>query len=468
MAKIWIYSDSPPSYFTTSGIVLAKIFELLSDKHDLEFKIIGIEKNNKIITAPFLATSSFTFFESPIDNWGFGPLTALYSRIIAPYVNKDLKKIQDYFDKEFSRDLPDHQIFVLQSETSIFLCDKYREYTANYTTVNWDPWNWWSRSHKVPLRRSAAINDALTRIFSKGFHFVPNKNWSSFYSSSHATWQDIYLPLKLVELSPVEYFSDLSEINLCFAGGLYAHNELDAFVTFLEHRNWVLLGRKVKLHFYGNGCPFDSPNIIFHGFLENTRLIETMSKHSFAILPYPSESVNSDISIFSFPSKYLTYLAARLPVIYIGPGNAAVCKFTNFTGFGIHPDSLESHFESNLDKLIESRASFISSIEEVHSEHFSLKVFQEAIREWNATIFPDEELQFFATKDARLFHLKTHQVKDLVVVSRNFTAFINILSFTAFINILRRIGWKIGSRYLRKGIDLATRIIMNAYRFFGH
>jgi hypothetical protein len=380
MAKFRIFTDCLPDINSTAGKVLEGIMFELAATHDLEFYILLEGNIQDLETSSIFKSSKFHFLQSPISSWKLGFLTKPYSKFMRRHFDSDLRSIIKYIDRENSRDLPDHQIFVLQSSTSILLCDHFKDITESYSTITWDPWSWWSRNHKVPSGLDSQVSDALEKIYMIGFHLVPNQMWKEEFAQSLGEFYEIYLPF---QQNGKEITSENPQvINLCFAGNPYAKHEFESFIDFMISKNWKLDGKRVLLHFYGSFCPFESKYVINHGNISPKSLIATLARHDVAILPYPSGNLNRDVSKFSFPSKYLTYLAAGLPTILIGNRDSTICHFVDQTGFSIQPDQISDSFEVNFSRLNEEGHYVSERIDTMRSQKFSSVVFSSTISAW--------------------------------------------------------------------------------------
>ena len=382
MAKIRVITDAIPTSQTTSGVVLQAVLEKLAPTHDFEFYVLENKKREIVMTSEAFKSSKFHFLEAPISDWGLGFLTKPYSGFIRKFFNQDIESLIKWIKQENSRDLPDHQIFVLQSATSILLCEYFKKTTTTYSTITWDPWSWWSRNHQVPNDLNNYIQGALDEIYSNGFHLVPNQMWAQTFNKQSSQFYPVYVPFNQVfDLDVVEK-DQIDAFNFCFSGTPYAFFELEIFVKFMESRNWLLFEKKVYLHFFGPSCPFKFQNVIYHGNIHPDELIDSLSNYDIAILPYPSGEANKDVSQLSFPSKYLSYLAAGLPTIFIGDTSATVCNFVNQAGFSIDPRDFEECFESDFFRLWQSINDSKKNTKSLLSKNFSSLEFAKSVECW--------------------------------------------------------------------------------------
>jgi hypothetical protein len=468
MAKIRVFTDTVPDPNTTSGNVLDQIFSECAQNHDLEFCIIGSDNSSSYLISEALVGAKFNFLQGPVTNWNLGIFTKLYSRLLLKYFHSDIQRISSWILRENSRDLPDHQIFVLQSSASIIICEKFRGTTSSYTTVSFDPWRWWSNTHHVPTSLDTVVSKNLEDIFSEGHHLVPNSIWGELFPNSKGTFIDLYPTFQGAASKPAYIQNTQTSINFCFAGKTYALAELKKFIEFMDSKDWILFNLEVFLHIYGPSNPFSSKNIIYHGNLGSKVLVHELVQHDYAILPYPSENIDEDIARLSFPSKYLLYLSAGLPVIYIGNISATVCKFTKLTGITTTTDNFMKSFESDFIRLLSSHEVIKQNTESLISENFSKEIFLTSISRWLGYIgFPENQLSSGPNR-VNLGHRKLNFTEYLIksyssAVSRNIHNlfwYIRVPKFRYIKIILER---KIVSRLVIKLIDPITVICVKLY-----
>ena len=462
MAKLRVITDTIPMNQTTSGVVLQAILEKLASSHDFEFYILENKKRDILMMSEAFKSSKFHFLEAPISHWGLGFLSRVYSGFIRKFFDEDIESLIRWIKRENSRDLPDHQIFVLQSSTSILLCEHFKKTTPTYSTITWDSWSWWSRNHKVPYDLDVYIQEVLDEIYADGFHLVPNQMWAQVFKKSSSQFYPVYVPFNQAVGQDIVKKDQLDSFNFCFSGKAYALFELEIFVKFMESKKWMLFEKKVYLHFFGPACPFKSENIIYHGNIPQDELIESLSRYDIAILPYPSGEANKDVSQLSFPSKYLSYLAAGLPTVFIGDTSATVCSFVNQAGFSIDPWDLEKSFDSEFFDLWLSINDYKKKTNSLLAENFSALEFSKSIERWLASAgLSFDNSQSVIDYQERLYsdvELNTNSISSSSV------------TFTSKIYRIFKIFWLLRFLFMRKdkGFDHKAKIISIIHRLMQH
>jgi regulator of replication initiation timing len=450
MGKIRIFTDIVPDPNTTGGLVLDQIFSNVAQSHDLDFFIIGSQESSNFQISKALIGAKFNFIQGPVTNWNLGILTKPYSVFLLKYFHLDIQRISSWISQEDSRETPDHQIFVLQSAASIVICEKFRKTTSSYSTISFDPWRWWSSAHYVPTSLDAIVSQNLEKIYSEGFHLVPNSRWQELFLNSKGTFIDVYPTFPGIASQTADITNTKTSINFCFAGKPYALSELEKFIEFMNSRNWILFNLQVFLHVYGPSNPFSSKNIIYHGNLGYKLLNAELAHHDYALLPYPSKKKDEDIAQFSFPSKYLLYLSAGLPVIYIGNTSADVCRFTKLTGMTITPDDFMKSFETKFMNMLSSREEIRLNIEGLLSKNFSKEIFVTEINRWLGSLgFPDDQVS------------KEFKRANIGFIKLNFTDYLIKSHSSTISRIIYNIFWYIRVPKLRFIKILWGRILLS-------
>jgi glycosyltransferase involved in cell wall biosynthesis len=121
----------------------------------------------------------------------------------------------------------------------------------------------------------------------------------------------------------------------------YRHN-FDALVAGLESLRREHPARPISLTFRGGGIPFVprteiSVNVL--PFAPDSVIEQEVRRASVLYLPLPFGDAHRDFVTLSLPTKLVTYLASARPVLYHGPGTAAVGRLLEAHKAGIVVDS---------------------------------------------------------------------------------------------------------------------------------
>ena len=117
-------------------------------------------------------------------------------------------------------------------------------------------------------------------------------------------------------------------LRIGFAGSLYARQEFNALRQALDRMNWMLDGRLIELHLYGDHEALaDQGRICVHGWADPDSTVSAISACDIAYLPYWFAKNRREVVEVSFPGKLALYAAARTPVFYHGPSYGSPVRF---------------------------------------------------------------------------------------------------------------------------------------------
>jgi hypothetical protein len=131
-------------------------------------------------------------------------------------------------------------------------------------------------------------------------------------------------------------------IKIAYAGTILVEKEFEMFVRFLDslqlqaskalNASTVKTSRKIELHFWGAHSyasrSWFRPEWMFeHGNLPEQRLIDALRECDWGFIPMALDDDEPRYNRFSFPTKFITYLAAGLSPIVVGHPESSVVKF---------------------------------------------------------------------------------------------------------------------------------------------
>lgn len=150
-------------------------------------------------------------------------------------------------------------------------------------------------------------------------------------------------------------FTNDHEICIAHAGTIQAETEFSLFVAALA-RIRARLPRPVRLVFFGahsySGRPwFDSTWMEERGNLPEAELNRALRKCTWGFSLLPLGDFDSRYHRYSFPTKFITCLAAGLPVITLGHPESSVVKMAKL--YGVGPCLTTSSLEEMQDILTE-------------------------------------------------------------------------------------------------------------------
>jgi hypothetical protein len=129
-------------------------------------------------------------------------------------------------------------------------------------------------------------------------------------------------------------------IRIAYAGTILVEPEFAWFAGQLEQLRASGLDLRLELwgaHSYAHRSWFRPEWMREHGNLPERRLLEALRECDWGFIPMGFEDADPRYNRFSFPTKFITYLAAGLPIITLGHPDSSVMKMAEAyeVGFGI-------------------------------------------------------------------------------------------------------------------------------------
>ena len=126
---------------------------------------------------------------------------------------------------------------------------------------------------------------------------------------------------------------DSSEIRIAYAGTILASETFALFVKALSKAR-SLLRSPVSLHFFGSHSYaswqwFNSGWMHEHGNLPEEKLLTALRQCTWGFAPMELTDHDPRYNRFSFPTKFISYLAAGLPVITLAHPESAAAKMAS-------------------------------------------------------------------------------------------------------------------------------------------
>lgn len=222
-----------------------------------------------------------------------------------------------------------------------------------YVLQQWDPLSWWMDNRQYPKWFQNIMKRLLYHLESRAYmNLVPSDIWRDKLISQkkNALRLDNFIERSILDLSRFVAVREPNVFHAVFIGQIYAKDELtrliDALKLHLKSKD-----KKLVIHYYGSSnieenfdCQF-----VFHGYMDTKELIESISQWELALLPYPTEILNTETALLSFPSKVRIYLSGGLPILALAPSVSGIHQFLNREYAEYYQNILN---ECNLDRLI--------------------------------------------------------------------------------------------------------------------
>ena len=128
------------------------------------------------------------------------------------------------------------------------------------------------------------------------------------------------------------------KVRIAYAGTVLVEHETELFVEML--RRIRANGRDLSLEFWSahtyKGRPWFHPDwMIEHGHKPHDALVADLRKCRWGFIPMALDDGDPRYNRFSFPTKFITYLAAGLPVISMGHPSSSIMKMAQDYEVGV-------------------------------------------------------------------------------------------------------------------------------------
>ncbi|MHA3771964.1 hypothetical protein ACXR0O_10550 [Verrucomicrobiota bacterium sgz303538] len=153
--------------------------------------------------------------------------------------------------------------------------------------------------------------------------------------------------------------ADLPEIRIAHAGTILVEEVFALFVEALK-RIRKSLRNTIRLDFFGAHSYvsrpwYDREWMIEHGNLPERELIQELRKCTWGFSPMALTDEDPRYNRFSFPTKFITYLAAGLPVLVVGHPESSVVRMASQYTVGMletgrEPEALEAKLREVLSQ----------------------------------------------------------------------------------------------------------------------
>lgn len=130
-----------------------------------------------------------------------------------------------------------------------------------------------------------------------------------------------------------------------FAGSMYSNCAWRAFLRALDHAEWRIAGKPVRLRLLTGRVELATrkpARIEFLGYRPSDEAQALLRECHATYMPQPFVPYLRDLCRYSFPTKLTNYLALGRPVFVHAPPEGALSTFYGQNPIGAHADSLES------------------------------------------------------------------------------------------------------------------------------
>lgn len=371
-------ADCLPSDDSTAGSLLRNIITRLPEYWEVKMYVIR-NPYLPLDRVGFIPNVQITMFAEPQSDWK-GVLLPLVKwlgekiarnegKAISLQISRDLNS----FSPEFFFVMPQTHI-VAQVALSLSSVVK----NCNKLVMMTDHHSWWSRTHGLSRREGRRFAEAWHSLFEKAeVRVLPSQRAQRLFTAELGRNAVLYPTFERKEKTTSHAAGVGDAIKIAFAGEDYAKQEIEIFLSGLATANNRIFDRPVEFHYFGkttlNHKTFDYVN---RGRIPAEELVEILSEFDFAFLPYPTDPEMALVSETSFPSKLTSYVAAGLPILYLGPvEGSAAWEYIYSTGIG----GLATDFLRE-DQLFLSK-DWSKALSQSYEDSFADSVFQASVNE---------------------------------------------------------------------------------------
>ena len=374
MPRFLLITDVLPTKKHTAGLVLDQFFNHLPLNYEL------VTYNIQSTTLPTYGVSSritgkMRWTTKPAESW-MAPMFAKNWLEKLSYLESKL--ILNDILREISQQRPDCIFVVLQGQTMFRIAIQLHQNGIEFSTFHWDPLSWWQIHNKAQSGVLRLLEDVVPALNSGGVHILPSENFAEYLQLDSENHVVINLAQESMENERIE---QNNLFRICFSGQSYAKKEIGFFLESMEQIHWQIDDFEVELHIFGNAFLGNSKNIFHHGWVDPSELIKQLSNYDCALLPYPSDKEFSEVAKYSFPSKFSTYMAANLPVMFIGSELNPFSKKQMEAIFPVYELKIDMMIEA-IKSLKHSRSRFTNPIPEIFHSNFSTEAQKLVVEEF--------------------------------------------------------------------------------------
>ena len=469
MDEVLFISDVGPTTEFTGGLVLRNIAMAISRNLKSDWIVLDDRSLGLYDLTSFDPQSKFFLINKPVEKWPRKKYLFRVNVLGEKLSEFDFHGIWQGIEKIIMSGRYSRIVVVLQGQTSFRIAEKLQQNKIQFSTLNWDPWVWWAQEKNVPQSFNQKV-ESVYKNLSTGRHMVPTMEFATRYKIPEENVVVLYPHVKQNFFNAEEKTSNRSmleasrEINLVFAGQLYAKEEFDFLLHSLDFLDWKVAGIPVRLHYFGTSQEINNHNVVNHGWIEPALLISELSKLDIGILPYPAFEDIPEVADLSFPSKFATYCAAGIPTIYIGPENTPVAKMIGEDS-GWEKSDLDQEISSKIESCFRRKGELSLNVRKRYIKFFSEDAFLKSLAQAFelSELTPLDQVDFMVFRISKLSHSKTVNYSHLILKTlrslRKFFKMIRIV-LAKFKRITLRVIF-----LLRKIIQSALRLLI-AFFFF--
>lgn len=390
--NVLLVTDVPPCTDYSGALLTKELCQYFPDNSVFAYVIknkelgnIAVDKELKLmgdveVEKPRETTINMKHGGNPIYNFYY----ETYKELVL--VKKIGKGIMDVITQKGI----DRIWIILQGQTMIHVAKYIIDNTKiPVITQVWDHPKWWLEENKVNwLSTQRILRNYEYVIGHSQACGVASDNMGNEYHDKYSLKCRVIIPTLKIAAKPIteNILASKHDIKIGMCGQLYAKDEWDSLVAALEGVNWEINGKTVKIIYVGYSLNENiNPNIINHGYKSQSDVLDIMGECDILYCPYIINEAKKHISIYSFPSKVVSYMAASRPILYHGPMYSSPAKLITNSNLGIACDSLEAKdIIGAITSILASESDYAQlqkNVADVYAREFTTKELQAKWRE---------------------------------------------------------------------------------------
>jgi hypothetical protein len=147
-------------------------------------------------------------------------------------------------------------------------------------------------------------------------------------------------------LSELTFRRSDERFTVAFAGTIVAEEAFEKTIKNLDSSRSTF-GKQLHLRFYSSHkyttrSWFNSTWMSEHGYKDRSTLIKSLQECQAGFVVMDEYNINANYNRFSFPTKFITYIAAGIEPLVVGHESSAVAVLVRQSGVGRHFSNVES------------------------------------------------------------------------------------------------------------------------------
>lgn len=330
--NILLLTDVLPSKNYSGGILTLQLVKfLIEEKVKLSCVCIKEKSVREVVDEEIIEQFDYIILDKPHE---FGVESKVKRRNYEAKLEKIINRTIDFIkEKDVTK------IWCpIQGETLVRVLEKVSEITGiPYVIQVWDPIEWIldAKGYQRP-KKDLIVEKFESLLINAKYCLTASKAMTEIYKEKYNEKSiEIYTSVKLPTIEQLKKKKN-KEFSIVLSGQVYATAEVENLLEALDRMNWEYNGRKIIFKYFGTSSTEliekkgnKNRNIELAGFVEQDILMKETAKADLLYCPYffSQKSVYKKISEQSFPSKIVTYIPTKVPILIHSPEYSSIYKF---------------------------------------------------------------------------------------------------------------------------------------------